>query len=173
VTRGCLDCFGRVNASVHAGGRFSVAAGNLLDVTNLPPDTLALPGEVAGLGRRVAAIAIDWLACILLSRVIFGQFAYGSPESSFSILFIFIAEVTLFTWLVSASFGQRLLGISVVRLDGGRLALWRVLVRTLLICIVIPAVVYDSVGRGLHDRAVGSVAIRARRGHESGAARRD
>ena len=158
--------------SAHAGRRSRAAGGSLQDVTNPPPNTLVLPGEVAGLGRRVAAIAIDWLACILLSRVIFGQFAYGSPESSFSILLIFIAEVTLFTWLISASFGQRLLGISVVRLDGGRLAFWRVLVRTLLICIVIPAVVYDSVGRGLHDRAVGSVAIRSRRDHESGAARR-
>lgn len=148
--------------SARTGRRPRPAAGSLHHVTNPPPDTLVLPGEVAGLGRRVAAIAIDWLACILLSRVIFGQFAYGSPESSFSILFIFIAEVTIFTWLISASFGQRLLGISVVRLDGGRLALWRVLVRTLLICLVIPAVVYDSVGRGLHDRAVGSVAIRAK-----------
>ena len=157
--------------SAHAGGRSRPAGGSLQYVTNPPPNTLVLPGEVAGLGRRLAAIVIDWFACILLSRVIFGQFAYGSPESSFSILLIFIAEVTLFTWLISASFGQRLLGISVVRVDGGRLAFWRVLVRTLLICIVIPAVVYDSVGRGLHDRAVGSVAIRARRDHESGAAR--
>jgi uncharacterized RDD family membrane protein YckC len=171
VTRGCLDCFYRVNGCV-ASGRLAVArVDSLQHVTNPTPDPLVLPGEVAGLGRRVAAIAIDWIACILLSRVIFGQFAYGSPESSFAILLLFIAEVTLFTWLISASFGQRLLGISVVRLDGGRLALWRVLVRTLLICIVIPAVVYDSVGRGLHDRAVGSVAIRARRDHESGAAR--
>ncbi len=128
-----------------------------------PPEPLELPGEVAGLGRRVAAIAIDWFASILLSRVIFGQLTYGSAESSFAILMIFIAEVVIFTWLMSASFGQRLLGISVVRLDGGRLSLWRIVVRTLLICLIIPAVVYDSTGRGLHDRAVGSVAIRSRR----------
>ncbi|CAB4951838.1 unannotated protein [freshwater metagenome] len=127
------------------------------------PEPLELPGEVAGLGRRVAAIAIDWFASILLSRVIFGQLTYGSAESSFAILMIFIAEVVLFTWLMSASFGQRLLGISVVRLDGGRLSLWRIVVRTLLICLIIPAVVYDNTGRGLHDRAVGSVAIRSRR----------
>jgi uncharacterized RDD family membrane protein YckC len=63
----------------------------------------------------------------------------------------------------SASFGQRLLGVSVMRMDGGRLALWRVFVRTLLICLIIPAVVFDNTGRGLHDRVVGSVAIRSRR----------
>jgi uncharacterized RDD family membrane protein YckC len=128
-----------------------------------PPEPLELPGEVAGLGRRVVAIVIDWLASILLSRVIFGQLTYGSAESSFAILMIFVAEVVIFTWLMSASFGQRLLGISVVRVDGGRLSLWRIVVRTLLICLIIPAVVYDSTGRGLHDRAVGSVAVRSRR----------
>ena len=128
-----------------------------------PQEPLELPGEVAGLGRRVAAIALDWFASILLSRVVFGQFTYGSPESSFAILMIFIAEVVIFTWLMSASFGQRLLGISVARMDGGKLPLWRVFVRTLLICLIIPAVVYDNTGRGLHDRAVGSVAIRAKR----------
>ena len=128
-----------------------------------PPEPLELPGEVAGRGRRVVAIVIDWLASILLSRVIFGQLTYGSAESSFAILMIFVAEVVIFTWLMSASFGQRLLGISVVRVDGGRLSLWRIVVRTLLICLIIPAVVYDSTGRGLHDRAVGSVAVRSRR----------
>ncbi|MSW81088.1 MAG: RDD family protein [Actinobacteria bacterium] len=148
-----------------ATGRRAVT---VIPVTQKPgpstlPEPLELPGEVAGLGRRVAAIAIDWFASILLSRVIFGQLTYGSAESSFAILMIFIAEVVLFTWLMSASFGQRLLGISVVRLDGGRLSLWRIVVRTLLICLIIPAVVYDNTGRGLHDRAVGSVAIRSRR----------
>jgi uncharacterized RDD family membrane protein YckC len=63
----------------------------------------------------------------------------------------------------SASFGQRLLGVSVVGMDGGRLSLWRIVVRTLLICLIIPAVVYVNTGRGLHDRAVGSVANRRRR----------
>ncbi len=46
-------------------------------------------------------------------------------------------------------------------MDGGRLGLGRVALRTVLICLVIPAVVIDSYGRGLHDRAVGSVVVRA------------
>ena len=41
--------------------------------------------------------------------------------------------------------------------DGGqRLGLWRTIVRTVLICLVIPALVYDSQGRGIQDLAVGS-----------------
>jgi uncharacterized RDD family membrane protein YckC len=120
-----------------------------------------LPGEVGGLGRRLAALAIDWLVAIGISLLLFRDVAYGSQESSVAILLIFAAEVILLTWLTSASFGQRILGLEVVRMDGGRLGLGRVALRTVLICLVIPAVVIDSHGRGLHDRAVGSIVVRA------------
>ena len=118
-------------------------------------------GEVAGFGRRLVAISIDWLLSIGISLLLFRDVAYGSQESSAAILLIFAAEVILLTWLISASFGQRIMGITVVRTDGSRLGLGRVALRTLLICLVIPAVVYDEYGRGLHDRAVGSVALRS------------
>ena len=120
-----------------------------------------LPGEVAGLGRRLAAIAIDWFAAIGVSLLVFRDVAYGSLESSVAILLIFALELIVLTWLIGCSFGQRLLGVTVVRTDGSRLSLGRVVVRTLLICLVIPAVVIDAYGRGLHDRVVDSVAIRA------------
>lgn len=115
-----------------------------------------VPGLPAGLGRRAGAIAIDWAASALLSLLIFRGATYGSPESSFGILGIFALEVIVLTWLTTASFGQRILGICVLTVTGGRLSLPRVALRTLLICLVIPAVVYDSDGRGLHDRIVGS-----------------
>ncbi len=120
-----------------------------------------LPGEVAGLGRRLAALCIDWLVSIGVSLLLFRDVAYGSQESSIAILLIFASEVILLTWLTGASFGQRILGVKVVRMDGGPLGLGRVALRTLLICLVIPALVMDSYGRGLHDRAVGSVVVRA------------
>ena len=121
-----------------------------------------IPGEVVGLGRRLAALAIDWLVAIGVSLLLFRDVAYGSLESSVAILLIFAAELILLTWLTGASFGQRILGVQVVRADGGRLGLGRVVLRTVLICLVIPAVVIDTYGRGLHDRAVGSVVVRAR-----------
>jgi uncharacterized RDD family membrane protein YckC len=116
-------------------------------------------GAVAGFGRRLVAIAVDWMLSIGISLLLFRDVAYGSQESSAAILLIFAAEVILLTWLTSASFGQRILGVTVMRIDGTRLGLGRVALRTLLICLVIPAVVYDEYGRGLHDRAVGSVAL--------------
>jgi uncharacterized RDD family membrane protein YckC len=33
-------------------------------------------------------------------------------------------------------------------------------VRTALLCLVIPAVVWDADGRGLHDKAAGTVIVR-------------
>jgi uncharacterized RDD family membrane protein YckC len=110
----------------------------------------------------VGAIALDWAASTLLSLVVFRGVTYGSPESGFGILSIFALEVIVLTWLTAASFGQRILGICVLTVNGGRLSLWRVALRTLLICLVVPAVVYDNEGRGLHDRIVGSRVFRTR-----------
>jgi len=95
----------------------------------------------ARLGRRVVALAIDWLASLLVARLAFSQFAYGSMESSFATLAIFFVEVTLLTWLIQGSFGQLVVGLRVVSITGGRLSLWRAALRTALVCLVIPAVV--------------------------------
>jgi uncharacterized RDD family membrane protein YckC len=116
-------------------------------------------GQVAGFGRRLVALLIDWLAATGVSLLVFREVAYGSVESSFAVLALFALEVIVLTWLIGGSFGQRLLGLAVVRMDGSPLSLGRAVLRTLLLCLVIPAVVVDSLGRGLHDRAVDSVVI--------------
>ncbi|MDP2013013.1 MAG: RDD family protein [Actinomycetota bacterium] len=126
------------------------------------PAPLQLPGKVAGLGRRLAAITIDWVASVLVASVIFPGLRPWSDNAALPILAVFFAEVSLFTWFFASSFGQRFLRVEVVDLAGRRLSLWRIALRTLLICLVIPAVIFDSQGRGLHDRAVGSVALRSR-----------
>ena len=123
-----------------------------------------LPGEPAGFGRRVLALLIDWFASLGVVLVVLGPARYLTTGFSLIHLAVFAGEIIVFTWLISASFGQRLMRIVVVRLDGSRLGLWRAAVRTALICLVIPAVVYDSDGRGLHDRAVGSIVIRRPQG---------
>lgn len=114
--------------------------------------------------RRLAAIAVDWFACILVSLLIGGWvidgLVYGSAESSLLILGVFFVEVSVLTALIGGSFGQVVMRLRVVRVDEGRLGTIRCFARTALLCLVIPAVVYDSDGRGLHDRAVGSKVIR-------------
>ncbi len=113
------------------------------------------PGQAAGLGRRAGAIALDWLVALLLARLVPGA-EYGSGDYALATLAIFAFEIIVLTWLTGSSFGQRILGIAVVSEAGGRLPLWKIIIRTALICIVVPALVYDSQRRGLQDLAVGS-----------------
>jgi hypothetical protein len=124
------------------------------------------PGSVpcvdpAPLGRRVLALVIDWGASMGVVLLILGPGAYIAGDAAFPILAVFFVEIVLFTWILSGSFGQIITRLAVVRYaGGGRLALWRIALRTLLICLVIPAVVMDKQGRGLQDRAVDSIVIR-------------
>lgn len=115
-----------------------------------------LEGARVGLGRRLGAIAIDWLLALLVARLVLPGTTYGSGDYALATLAIFAVEIVLLTWLTASSFGQRILGIAVVTQQDRRLSLWRTLIRTLLICLVVPAIVYDSQGRGLQDLAVGS-----------------
>ncbi|MCH9840602.1 MAG: RDD family protein, partial [Actinomycetia bacterium] len=87
-------------------------------------------------------------------------FPYGTPESMLLTTVIFYVEIVVFTFLLGSSFGQKLLRMRVVNLYGGRLTFWRIILRTALIILVIPALVMDPDGRGLHDRIVGSRVIR-------------
>ena len=124
--------------------------------------TPTTPEHRSWFGRRVVAFLIDWFASVLVALAAFPQFRYGSNESMLATVAVFAVEVIVLTWLTGASFGQRILGLRVISIQGGRLPLWRVLVRTLLLLLVIPAVVYDDQGRGLHDRLAGSIVVRVR-----------
>ena len=126
------------------------------------------PGAAAGLGRRVAALIVDWFGSILiLSLISGGRYGFGAePTDAFMtqalVLAVFFTEVALLTWLGGASAGQRIVGIGVRAIEKPRLGFLAAAVRTALICLVIPPVIYDRDGRGLHDRAVGSIVIRSR-----------
>jgi hypothetical protein len=49
----------------------------------------------------------------------------------------------------------------VVPMTGGWIGLWRPIVRTLLLIVVIPALIWDADQRGFHDKVAGTVLIRA------------
>ena len=137
-----------------------------------PGERLGLPlegaGSVARIGARAVALLIDWLLGVTVVTVVStGTLGFGADQSvatrsAWTCLVIFFVAVSSFTWLTGASVGQRLLRVQVVRLSGQPLGLLRTLVRTALLCLVVPAVIYDRDGRGLHDKAVGTVAVRTR-----------
>jgi uncharacterized RDD family membrane protein YckC len=112
----------------------------------------------ASLGRRVLALAIDWT----MSRLISGLLnPYFFIKNDFSTLLIFFLEVAFFTIIFQASAGQRILGIKVVTYpEQGRVAPKKIVLRTLLICLVLPAV-FTKEGRSLHDYLTQSQTIKA------------
>ena len=118
------------------------------------------PGSIAGWGRRLGALLIDWIACLLLVRVLFSGLTYGSPESSFATLGVFLVELTLLTWATGSSFGQRVFGIGVLRLDGTPPGFGRAFLRSLQVCLLVPPLIWDRDTRGLHDRGLRLVLVR-------------
>ncbi|MCW2883927.1 MAG: hypothetical protein QOE54_5748 [Streptosporangiaceae bacterium] len=117
------------------------------------------PGSAASYGRRLLALFIDWglawLAVLFLARV----FGWHVGRGSLLPVAVFAVEVWLLTGLLGLTAGKRLLGLRVVRLDGRPVGLLWSLVRTLLLILVIPALVWDRDYRGLHDRAADTVVI--------------
>ena len=108
----------------------------------------------AGTGRRFLALLIDWLMCLLISGIV------GFGSRSLSTLAIFFIEVSILTALQQASAGQRILRLRVVDFTNyGIVPAKKILIRTLLICLVLPAV-FTRDGRGLHDWVANSVVVR-------------
>ena len=136
------------------------------DGRGYPGRRLGLPqtgrGSVAGFGRRLGALFVDWVICLLIAAAVTGDaaFATDNPVHPLWPLGILAVEYVVLMSLTGRTIGMRLFGIGVVRLDGGRLAPGWVVVRTLLLMMVVPAVVYDRDQRGLHDKAAGAVAVR-------------
>jgi len=116
--------------------------------------------EPAGWGRRIGALVIDWVASSLVLIAIAGYDTYSNPRGSVLILPVFFAEIVLFTVLVGGSFGQVALKLRVRRVGGSRLSPWGTLIRSLLILLIIPPLIYKPDGRGLHDMAVDSAVYR-------------
>ncbi len=110
--------------------------------------------EIVGLGRRFLALAIDWAMCSVVANLI------GFDSKSVTILAIFFFEVSILTTLLQASAGQRILKMRVVDFTTyGIVSPLKILLRTFLICLVLPAV-FTREGRGLHDWITNSVVVR-------------
>ncbi|MEU9303548.1 RDD family protein [Streptomyces sp. NPDC048269] len=116
------------------------------------------PGSVARFGRRLAGVALDWTGCLLIA---YGLITGGDMVAARGwTLWLFLALSILTVGTVGFTPGKRIVGLRVVSEDGGRLGIVRVVVRTLLLALVIPALIWDRDGRGLHDRLARAVQVR-------------
>jgi uncharacterized RDD family membrane protein YckC len=104
---------------------------------------------------------IDWLASLLVAGAFAGREVTGSTGwKAWLPMMVFLLEAGFLTALMGGSFGQLVLRVAVVRIDNRPLTLLRALGRTLLICLVVPPLVFDRDRRGLHDLVARTVTLR-------------
>ncbi|MBG6181136.1 RDD family protein [Arthrobacter sp. CAN_A1] len=111
------------------------------------------PAAIARPGRRIIALLIDWALASLISYSFFDY-------NSFATLGIFALTQVLLVGFFGYSIGHRIVGMQVQTVAGHPAGFGKALVRTLLICLVIPAVIVDRDQRGVHDRAVNTLLVR-------------
>ncbi|MET8291254.1 RDD family protein [Streptomyces sp. NPDC048448] len=117
------------------------------------------PGSIARPGRRLGAIAVDWALCMVIAYGLLTD-GYGQATGNWALL-VFFALGVLTVGTVGFTPGKRLFGLRVVPEGGGRLNPLRALLRTALLCVAVPALIWDRDGRGLHDRLARTVEVRA------------
>ncbi len=126
-----------------------------------PGKGLGLPsagvGAVASVGRRAAAFVID----IVVSALAAWAITAPDPPQNTSLL-IWAAMTVVTVGLFGITPGQAAVGIRVVPMSGGSfVGLWAI-PRTLLIFVIVPPLLQDQNGRGLHDRLCRTIVLRLR-----------
>lgn len=127
-------------------------------------------GSVPGVSRRLVGLVLDWMLAVMVAWAVYGVGLVGAglttqqeivPVVSNTALLVFALMNILLLTLFGTTVGRRLVGVGITA-TGERSWPWFVsmTVRTLLLCLVIPAVIYDRDTRGLHDRAAGTIATR-------------
>jgi uncharacterized RDD family membrane protein YckC len=114
------------------------------------------PGPIAPFGPRLGALLID----IVASALVAGLFTAPELPRNRSLL-VFAVMYFGFTVLSQRTPGMYLLRLAVVRVDRrAPIGLWRAVVRTAGVIVVIPALLRDRTGRALHDRLTQTAVVR-------------
>jgi uncharacterized RDD family membrane protein YckC len=129
---------------------------------NLPSEG---PGAIAPTGRRVGAFLFDVLASGLVAGLFTTAFdrhhATSSLPGSWSLI-PFALNYVLGLTLLGRTLGMNLFGIRVVRADRPvRITVLDAVVRTILLALFVPALIWDKDARGLHDRVARTVVVMA------------
>lgn len=139
-----------------------------MGMSKFPGERLGLPEtgtrSVGRIGRRIGAIVIDWALAVVIMMLISGKdylSLTSAPGGQFGILGVFVVLQIIAIPIIGGSIGHRLCGLHVVTLRGKHAGFWRPLVRTALLALVLPAVVWDSDQRGFHDKIAGTMLLRA------------
>ena len=121
-------------------------------------------GSLGRFGRRLLGVLVDWTLCQLIATALFHVplpfTGVATGAQSLTLLGIFALENLLLVGTLGTTIGHRLVGLHVLSADGTAARPFQVLVRTVLLCLFLPAMFWDKDGRGLHDKAAGTVIVR-------------
>lgn len=136
-------------------------------VDEFPGQRIGLPatgrGSLASWNARIAALVIDWAACTIIARAVFGpNVTQGVHWQMFAPMTLFFLEKFLLTAVAGGSFGQLVCRLGVVRLGHGPLGWWRSLARAAMKLLIVPAVVIGPDRRALDDLSLGTAVVTRR-----------
>jgi uncharacterized RDD family membrane protein YckC len=114
------------------------------------------PRSLGTFGRRLAALVVDWAIALLIA----GWLLRGAGLEQFGPLLVLLVENVVLVGTAGATLGHRLLGLRVETLEGRAPGLVKALIRSVLLCLAIPPLVWDADQRGLHDRWAGTLVAR-------------
>jgi uncharacterized RDD family membrane protein YckC len=120
-------------------------------------------GSIGRVGRRLVGVLIDWTLCTLIAFGLFDvplPFTDTADSGAWITLAVFAVENLLLVGTLGFTIGHRVAGLQVRSINGAAARPVQVLVRTVLLCLFLPAMFWDRDGRGLHDKAAGTVLVR-------------
>jgi uncharacterized RDD family membrane protein YckC len=114
------------------------------------------PGSLAPTGRRLGAFVVDCLAAALVAGLFTATRSHHSGAAALPgswSLIPFALDYIIGLPLAGRTLGMNLFGLRVVRVDRRtRVTVLDAIVRTVFLGLLVPAVIWDKDGRGLHDR---------------------
>jgi uncharacterized RDD family membrane protein YckC len=124
--------------------------------------------SLASPGARIAAWIVDSLLSVLVAALFVETLHHGHHRSfadrlpGYWSLVPFAADYVLGMLFAGRTLGMYLFGLRIIRVDrDDAVNPWRAVLRTVLLMLLVPAVVFDRDGRGLHDRYTDTAVVRA------------
>jgi len=119
------------------------------------------PRSLARMGRRLAALIIDWLAGYGIAALLMTFGLFGPGMLSMAVLGVWFVIGAVSVRLFGFSPGQLALGLMVIPVDNRRhVGFGRALARGVLLALVIPPLFTDADGRGLQDKLTMTAVVR-------------
>jgi uncharacterized RDD family membrane protein YckC len=127
------------------------------------------PASLASAGARVGAFIVDSIASTFVAALFVQTLHHGHGHRDLAdrlpgywSLIPFALDYVLGLLVAGRTLGMYLFGLRVIRVDRTEAVdPWRAVVRTVLLMLLVPAVVFDKDGRGLHDRYTDTAVVRA------------